>query len=108
MALSIPTFSLRLPRRGIRRTSARRRGPVALFTPQPVSGKNGDKIVDVLVHGGIRSDGKVHGAVVDSSPGPNLNAEALQLISTWKFLPMICNGNPATVPTDLVLHSQGR
>ena len=84
------------------------RRPVALFTPQPVPGKNGDKIVDVLVHGDIRPDGKVHGAVVDSSPDPNLNAEALQLISTWKFLPMICNGNPATVPTDLVLHFQGR
>jgi hypothetical protein len=84
------------------------RRPVAVFTPQPPPGKNGDKVVDVLVHGNIRRDGKVHGAVVDSSPDPTLNAEALQLISTWKFLPLICNDEPASLSTDFVLHFQGR
>lgn len=83
------------------------RRPVAVFTPQPTPGKNGDKIVDVLVHGNIGPDGKVHQPVVDSSPNPNLNAEALQLIATWKFLPLICNGEPARLSTDFVLHFQG-
>lgn len=84
------------------------RRPVAVFTPQPLPGKNGDKVVDVLVHGNIRPDGKVHDAVVDASPDPKLNAEALQLISTWKFLPLICNDEPASLSTDFVLHFQGR
>lgn len=84
------------------------RRPVAVFTPQPAPGKNGDKVVDVLVHGNIHPDGKVHGAVVDSSPDPKLNAEALEIISTWKFLPLICNDAPASLSTDFVLHFQGR
>jgi len=84
------------------------RRPVAVFTPQPLPGKNGDKVVDILVHGSIRPDGKIHDAVVDASPDPNLNTEALQLISTWKFLPLICNDEPASLATEFVLHFQGR
>jgi TonB family protein len=84
------------------------RRPVAVFTPQPAPGKNGHEIVDVLVHGSIHPDGKVYGAVVDASPDPKLNAEALQLISTWKFLPLICDETPLSLSTDFVLHFQGR
>ena len=84
------------------------RRPVAVFTPQPAPGKNGDKIVDVLVHGSIQPDGKIHGAVIEDSPDPGLNAEALQLVSTWKFLPLICDDTATTVASDFVLHFQGR
>jgi hypothetical protein len=84
------------------------RRPVAVFTPQPPPGKNGDRIVDVVVHGKIGEDGAVHGAVVDSSPDASLEAEALRVIATWKFLPLLCNGEAAALVSDFVLHFQGR
>ena len=84
------------------------RRPVAVFTPQPAPGKNGDGIVDVLIHGSIHPDGKVYDAVVEDSPDPKLNAEALQLVSRWKFLPLICDDEAISLSTDFVLHFQGR
>jgi outer membrane biosynthesis protein TonB len=45
---------------------------------------------------------------IQSSPRPDLNAEALKLVSTWKFLPLLCNDAPATVDGDFVVHFQGR
>lgn len=84
------------------------RRPVAVFTPQPAPGKNGDSIVDVLVHGSIHPDGKVYDAVIEDSPDLKLNTEALQLISKWKFLPLICDDTAVSLSTDFVLHFQGR
>jgi hypothetical protein len=87
---------------------ANRRRPVAVFTPQPLPGNNGQQIVDVVVHGYITDKGAVWRPVVDSSPNPGLNSEALQIVSTWRFLPLMCNDKPAMTDADFVLHFQGR
>jgi TonB family protein len=88
------------------RTSRR---PVGVFTPMPPAGDAGTDTIDVIVHGRIRgSDGKVDQVQIQSSPRPDLNAEALKLVSTWKFLPLVCNDAPATVDGDFVVHFQGR
>jgi TonB family protein len=56
----------------------------------------------------IRDNGKVDQVQIQSSSRPDLNAEALELVSTWKFLPLLCNDAPATVDGDFVVHFQGR
>ena len=84
------------------------RRPVAVSTPQPQPGTSGTDIVDVIVHGMIRENGKTEALQVQSSPRPDLNAEALSLVSTWTFEPMMCNDKPATRGADFVVHFQGR
>jgi hypothetical protein len=88
------------------RTSRR---PVGISTPMPPAGDAGTDTIDVIVHGRIRgSNGNVDQVQIQSSPRPDLNAEALKLVSTWKFLPLLCNDAPATVDGDFVVHFQGR
>jgi TonB family protein len=87
------------------RTSRR---PVGISTPMPPAGDAGTDTIDVIVHGRIRDNGKVDQVQIQSSPRPELNAEALELVSTWKFLPLLCNDAPATVDGDFVMHFQGR
>jgi len=91
------TFPCRNPRR-----------PVAVFTPMPPAGDSGTGIVDVVVHGYIWSDGRVQPTGIESSRRPDLNNEALRLAATWRFLPLICNDEPATTDSDFVLHFQDR
>jgi hypothetical protein len=74
----------------------------------PLPGNNGQEIVDVVVHGYITDKGAVWRPVIDSSPNASLNAEALQLVSTWKFQPLMCNDKPALTDADFILHFQGR
>jgi hypothetical protein len=61
--------------------------------PQPQPGNGGGEY-DVVVRGIIGADGKIHDAVVQGSPRPDLNAEALNVISQWVFSPAMCNGRP--------------
>ena len=61
----------------------------------------------MLVHGNIRSDGKIHDAVAVSSSDPNLDAEALQLDLDLEVLALMCNNRPASLSTDFVLDFQG-
>ena len=81
---------------------------MAISTPQPQPGTSGTDIVDIIVHGMIRENGKTEALQVQSSPRPDLNAEALSLVSTWTFQPMMCNDKPATRGADFVVHFQGR
>lgn len=84
------------------------RRAVGLSTPMPPPGTAGGGIVDVVVHAYIWNDGSVRLAEIASSPRPDLNAEALKVVSTWTFLPLICNDREATTEDDLVVHFQGR
>jgi TonB family protein len=74
----------------------------------PPAGDASTDTIDVIVHGRIRDNGKVDQVQIQSWPRPGLNAEALELVSTWKFLPLLCNDAPATVDGDFVVHFQGR
>jgi len=61
-----------------------------------------------MVHGTIRTDGRIRSISIDRSDRPDLNQEAMKLFSTWKFIPAICDGAPMEVPLDATLHFQGR
>ena len=91
------TFPCRNPRR-----------PVAVFTPMPPPGDSGTGIVDIVVHGYIWSDGRVQPTGIESSLRPDLNDEALRLVATWRFLPLICNDEPAATVSDFAVHFQNR
>lgn len=83
------------------------RRPFAQFVPQPTAG-DGTQTVDVILHGTIGKDGKIHDPMVDASGRADLNDEALKLFATWRFTPAICDGAPFEIPADVTLHFQGR
>jgi hypothetical protein len=90
----------------LRRCTTFRRA-IGQFMPQPPVGKGG-RDIEVAVRGIIGPDGKVHGALVQSSPRPDLSEEALSLIAQWVFTPALCNGQPNQNEASFVLHFHGR
>jgi TonB family protein len=68
--------------------------------PQPKPGQ-GSANVDVMVHGTGRSDGTVRDASIDISERADLNAEALQLFSSWRFTPATCDGTALEIPAEI-------
>lgn len=90
----------------LRRCTTFRRA-IGQFMPQPQLGKGG-RDIEVVVRGIIGADGKVHGALVQSSSRPDLSEEALNLIAQWVFSPALCNGNPNENEASFVLHFHGR
>lgn len=85
-----------------------KRRPIGVSTPMPAPGKSGTDVVDVIVHGWVLSNGTVTRLQIESSPRPDLNDEALKTVATWKFLPLMCNDQPASLEGDFVVHFQGR
>jgi hypothetical protein len=83
------------------------RRAIGTSMPQPAAGKGGRNI-DVAIRGIIRTDGKVHEAVVQSAEYPDLGAEALALVQQWVFTPAVCDGNPNAQEATLILHFHGR
>ena len=84
------------------------RRAIGISTPQPAPGNLGTDTVDVIVTGMIRENGKTEALKIQSSPRPDLNAEALGTVSQWTFQPMVCNDKLATQGADFVVHFQGR
>jgi Gram-negative bacterial TonB protein C-terminal len=85
-----------------------RRRAIGTSTPQPAPGNLGTDTVDVIVTGVIRETGKTEALKIQSSPRPDLNAEALSTVAQWTFQPMMCNDKLATQGADFVVHFQGR
>ncbi|HWO30907.1 MAG TPA: TonB family protein [Candidatus Acidoferrum sp.] len=83
------------------------RRPFGRFMPQPRPGQRSAN-VDVMVHGTVRIDGTVRDASIDVSERADLNAEALQLFSSWRFTPATCDGTPLEIPAEITLHFQNR
>ena len=65
-------------------------------------------MVDVMLHGTIRTNGTIRSISIDRSDRPDLNPEAMKLFSTWRFSPAICDGAEMEVPLDVTLHFSGR
>ena len=86
-------------------TTARR--AIGQFMPQPEPGRGG-RDWDVMLRGRIGEDGRVHDALVQSSERTDLEAEALELIGQWTFLPPMCNGRPNSSEATFVLHFHAR
>lgn len=80
--------------------------PFGQSMPQPAG--SGGVQTNIVVHGTIGVDGKLHEAAVESSERPDLNAEALKVVDGWTFTPATCNGKPNPQEVNLVVHFQGR
>jgi hypothetical protein len=85
-----------------------RRRPVGISMPMPPPGTQGTSIADVVVRGFITDKGGVQPTVVVSSLRPDLNEEAMKLVATWKFTPLMCNDQVAATVADFVVHFQDR
>jgi hypothetical protein len=85
-----------------------RRRPVGISMPMPRPGTQGTTIVDVVVRGFITNKGAVEPTVIVSSLRPDLNEEAMKLVATWQFTPLMCNDQAAGTVADFVVHFQGR
>jgi len=83
------------------------RRPFGQVMPQPKPGQ-GSANVDVMVHATVRTDGTVRDPSIDISEREDLNREALQLMSVWRFTPATCNGTPLEMPAEITLHFQNR
>ncbi len=83
------------------------RRPFGVTMPQPKSG-NGGSTVDIVIRGTVGTDGKVYGAVVQTSERPDLNQDALTIANQWRFTPAMCNGKPDAHEVDFTLEFQGR
>jgi hypothetical protein len=77
--------------------------PVIQSAPQPANAGAGPWY-DVQIHGVIGSDGRVHEAAVLPAGRPDLEKQAIDLVSTWVFSPPTCSGKPTVVNADLVVH----
>jgi hypothetical protein len=87
------------------RTSRR---AIGISTPQPAPGNQGTETVDIVVWGMIRQYGNTEALKIFSSSRPDLNDEALRIVSKWTFQPMMCNDVDVTQEADFVVHFQGR
>ena len=76
-------------------------------TPQPAQSGSPD-VRDVKVLGMIGTDGHVYGLKAIEQSEPELNAEAIALVSTWTFAPATCGGKPAAWETIFTVHFKGR
>ena len=85
-----------------------RRRPIGISMPMPPPGTQGTSIVDVVVRGFITDKGVVQPTAIVSSLGPDLNEEAMKLVATWKFTPLMCNDQIAATVAHFVVHFQGR
>lgn len=82
--------------------------PAPIFAPQPAAQAPDSPVVHVHVHAHVRLDGKLEAAEVLKPTEPELDAEALKLVSTWIYKPSMCNGNPSSTAVDLVVNFQRR
>jgi hypothetical protein len=79
------------------------RRPIIQSAPQPTSAGAGPWY-DVHVHGVIGSDGHVYEAAVLTNGKPELEAQAVQIVSGWIFSSGVCDGKPIPVDAQLVVH----
>jgi outer membrane biosynthesis protein TonB len=52
----------------------------------------------------IGEDGHVYGAAVLPAGRPELEKQAVQIVSGWVFSPGLCEGKPIAVNASLVVH----
>ena len=79
------------------------RRPIIQSAPQPASAGPGPWY-DVQVHGVIDKNGRVIQATVLPAGRPDLEAQAIQIVSGWVFSPPLCDGETFPVSADLVVH----
>jgi len=79
----------------------------AVNTPQPPAGSS-IQITDIRLQGLIDANGRVISLNPLDSSRPDLNEEAIKLVSTWTFQPATCEGQPVNWGTSFTVHFKGR
>ncbi|HKM90269.1 MAG TPA: energy transducer TonB [Candidatus Acidoferrales bacterium] len=79
------------------------RRPVIQSAPQPANAGPGPWY-DVHVHAVIGEDGHVYEAEVLPAGRPDLEKQAVQIVSAWTFSPPLCSGKPFPVDAQFVVH----
>jgi TonB family protein len=83
--------------------------PVPTSTPQPPApGTSTLPVIDIEVHAHVTAQGSVTAASILKPVRPDLDAEALALVSTWHYQPGSCEGRLQDFPIDVIVHFQGR
>jgi len=77
--------------------------PLMQSAPQPPSAGAGPWY-DVKVQANINADGHVEDAKVIAAGRPDLEQQAIQIVSKWVFTPAMCDGQPAPALADLTVH----
>lgn len=83
--------------------------PFAVNTPQPPQGSS-ISVVDVQLQGWIATNGRVVGQSLRAVDllHPQLNEEAIKLVSTWTYTPATCAGRPVGFGQTFTVHFKGR
>jgi hypothetical protein len=77
--------------------------PLIQSAPQPPTAGPGPWY-DVKVHGNIETDGRVHNAEVLAAGRPEIEKEAVRLVSQWVFTPAMCDGRPVAALANIIVH----
>ena len=91
------------PKPTVLRSCGQYRGPVLQSAPQPPNAGAGPWY-DVQVQGVIEKDGHVYQAALLPAGRPDLEKQAVEIVSGWLFSPAICGGKPIGVHADFVVH----
>ncbi len=79
-----------------------------ISTPQPPAANRSLDITDIRLTGVIGMDGRVSNLKPIETSRPDLNDEAIKLVSTWTYEPAQCRGAPAVWGTTFTVHFKGR
>ena len=79
----------------------------AINTTQPPAGAS-ILITDIRLQGIIDDKGRVVNLKALDTAHPELNEEAIKLVSTWTFQPATCDGNTVMWGTTFTVHFVGR
>jgi hypothetical protein len=79
-----------------------------IHTPQPEPRRSSTEVMDIRLYGYIDQNGRVGGLKPIETTYPDLNAEAIQIVSKWTYAPAQCGGKPAWWQTTFTVHFKGR
>jgi hypothetical protein len=82
--------------------------PYPVNTPQAPQGDASIAVIDVQLQGIVLTTGRVVSLTPVETTYPELNAEAVKLVSTWTFTPATCSGKPVGYGTTFTVHFKGR
>jgi hypothetical protein len=83
------------------------RQPFAVNTPQPPQGSS-ISVIDVQLQGWVTTTGRVASLKPVDLTHPELNEEAINLVSTWTYTPATCAGTPVGYGQTFTVHFKGR
>lgn len=83
--------------------------PLPISVPQPAGGRGEGGAVNVVnLQAEVSAEGAVVNPYVIRSDRPQLNAEALKTVGSWRYEPGTCDGKPSQMRIDLEVRFQGR